>query len=379
MRRQHIPFTLFFFSIFILSLSSPRATAQPNKGSQGLLPVMITPVTVAHDFADRTEALGTTKANETVDITANVTEIVKEIHFEDGQQVQAGDLLVTLEKSEEEADLKAAQALLDERRASYKRAQGLERQKALSTATLEEREALLRQIEGDIEAIRARIGDRVIKAPFDGILGLRNISPGTLVGPGDLITTIDDLSRIKVDFDVPSVFLSALKPGLKIEGKTEAFGQRVFTGSIDTVGTRVDPVTRTITARAIIPNKDGLLRPGLLMNIVLYKNMRTSLLVPEEALIQKGKKFFVYQIAENGGNTIAVEQEVRTGNRIPGMVEISKGLAPDDRVIVHGLMQVRDGSTVEIRAVENSDQTLGELLKQNEPAAGANKSKSRIE
>lgn len=372
MLKHSFSLALLFFYFLTLSLSPHQATAQPG-GPQGPLPVIVAPVTVDNVFTDRAEALGTTKSNETVDITANVTEIVKEIHFEDGQQVEAGDLLVTLEKSEEEADIKAAQSLLDERKAAYKRAQGLERQQALSTATLEEREALLRQIEGDIEAIQSRISDRVIKAPFNGILGLRNISPGALVRPGDLITTIDDLSRIKVDFDVPSVFLSALKPGLKIEGKTEAFADRVFTGTIETLGTRIDPVTRTVTARAIIPNEDGLLKPGLLMNIILYKNVRSAILAPEETLIQRGKKFFVFKIEERDGTLTAAEQEVKTGNRTPGMVEIIEGLTPDERVIVHGLMQVKDGSEVEIRAVEEEHQTLEELLKQNEPAAGESK------
>lgn len=369
MLKKYIFPTLFLFSGLTFYPASYQALAQPT-GPQGPLPVIVAPVTVDENFTDRAEALGTAKSNETVDITANVTEIVKEIHFEDGQQVQAGDLLVTLEKSEEEADLKASQALLDERKAAYKRAQDLERQQALSTATLEEREALLRQIEGDIEAIQSRIDDRVIKAPFDGILGLRNISPGTLVRPGDLITTIDDLSRIKVDFDVPSVFLSALKPGLKIEAKTEAFGDRIFTGIINTVNTRIDPVTRTVTARAVIPNEDGLLKPGLLMNIILYKNPRRAIMAPEEAMIQRGKKFFVFTVEERGGSLTAVEKEIKTGNRIPGMIEIIDGLEPDDKVIVHGLMQVRPGQEITIRAEETEDKTLGEMLKQNEPAAG---------
>lgn len=372
MLKKYVFSAVFLFLGLIFYLAPNPATAQP-KGPQGPMPVIVAPVMVDENFSDRTEALGTAKSNETVDITANVTEIVKEIHFEDGQQVQEGDILVTLEKSEEEAGLKAARALLDERKASYKRAQDLERQQALSTATLEEREALLRQIEGDIEAIQSRIDDRVIKAPFDGILGLRNISPGTLVRPGELITTIDDLSRIKVDFDVPSVFLSALKPGLKVEGKTEALGDRIFSGVIDTVNTRVDPVTRTVTARAIISNEDGFLKPGLLMNIVLYKNPRTALLAPEEAIIQRGKKFFVFKAENRDGKTIAAEQEVKTGSRTPGMIEITEGLAPDDQVIVHGLMQLRDGSAVKIRAVEKEDKTLDELLKQNEPAAGEKK------
>ncbi|MEQ1789285.1 MAG: efflux RND transporter periplasmic adaptor subunit, partial [Rickettsiales bacterium] len=336
---------------------------------QKALPVIVAPVEENKNFSDKIEALGTTKANETVDVTANVTEIVNKIHFKDGQAIKKGDILVTLEKSEEEASLKSATALLDERTASYKRAKSLEKKQALSTATLEEREALLRQIEGDIEAIKARISDRVVKAPFDGVLGLRNISPGALVRPGDLITTIDDLSNIKVDFEVPSVFLQTLKTGLPIEGYIEAFDNQLFKGTVDTVGTQIDPVTRTVTVRAILPNKDEIIKPGLLIHIKLLRNQRVALLVPEESIIQKEKNFFVYKVVQQEGKTIAVQQEIKQGYRSHDMIEVISGLSPDDQVIVHGLMQVQSGQEINISAVEKGNKTLQEMLTESQSTA----------
>lgn len=326
--------------------------------------VMTAPVKQVDSFADVVEALGTTKSNESVAISANVTETVNQIFFDDGQLIKRGEVLLTLEKSEEEADLKAAKALLDERTASYKRALSLQKQQALSTATLEERLALLSQTEGAIEAIQSRINDRIIKAPFDGVLGFRNVSPGTLVRPGDLITTIDDLSRIKVDFDIPSVFLAAIRPGLKVEGRIEAFGKRKFEGEVSTVNTQVDPITRTMKVRAILPNPDLLIKPGLLMSITLMKSPRSALLIPEEAILQRQDRFYVYKVEQQDGKTLAREIQVLPGSRIPGQIEITEGLNADDQVIVHGLMQVRPDQEVSIRAVEKTDTPLKELLKQ---------------
>jgi membrane fusion protein (multidrug efflux system) len=196
------------------------------------------------------------------------------------------------------------------------------------------------------------------------VLGFRNVSPGTLVRPGDLITTIDDLSKIKVDFDIPSVFLADIRPGLKVEGRIEAFGDRVFKGEVSTVNTRIDPVTRTMRVRALLDNPNLLIKPGLLMSITLMKSPRSALLIPEEAILQRKQRFFVYTLDQQDDKTFAREIEVTPGSRIPGKIEITQGLKPDDQVVVHGLMQVKPNKQVVIRAVEETDTPLAELLKQ---------------
>ncbi|HMP75021.1 MAG TPA: efflux RND transporter periplasmic adaptor subunit [Kiritimatiellia bacterium] len=320
--------------------------------------MIVAPVVLESGFGDTIEALGTTRANESVLITANLTEFVREIRFQDGAQVRKGDVLVMLEQDEEKAALKAAKAQYDERKAAFQRAQELVQQQAVSTATLEEREALLRQTEGAIEGIEAQLRDRVIRAPFDGVLGLREISVGALVRPGDIITTLDDISRIKVDFDVPSLSLAALRPGLAIRGTVDAFGAEVFTGEVAVVNSRVDPVTRTIAVRAELPNDDLRLRPGLLMAMEVRKNPRAALLVPEGAIVQRADESFVFVIREQNGKPTAVETPVRTGARVPGRIEIRSGLAEGEQVVVHGLMQIRPGQPVEIRGVMEGDEPL---------------------
>ncbi|GJL84984.1 MAG: MexH family multidrug efflux RND transporter periplasmic adaptor subunit [Micavibrio sp.] len=354
--------------LFIMALAFPTAAFAQKKGPQGPTPVIAAPVKM-QSFTDLVEALGTTKANETVVITPDTAEKVTAIHFEDGQFVKQGDLLIALDKSEEEAALNAAQASLSEAQSSYNRAKGLQNNSALSKGTLQERLAALKQAQAAIEEIKARIDKRDITAPFDGVLGLREVSVGTLVQPGDMITTIDDLSQIKVDFDVPAVFLSTLKPGMDIVGQIEAFGERKFKGAVRTINTQVDPVTRTVKVRAVIPNEDGVLKPGLLMSVTLMKNQRQALLIPEEALIKRGAENFVYVLTDSEGKTIAKEQKIEIGTRQPGVIEVLSGLDKGDKIVAHGTVKVRDGAAVTIRAVETEDAPLGELLKQK-PVSG---------
>lgn len=353
------------FLLLLFLLGSNPAFAQPGgKGGPAKpLDVVVSPVVAREGFGETLEALGTTLANESVEITSNITEFVRAIHFDDGDTVKKGDLLVELESAEEAAALKSAKALLEERRAAFSRAQELVQQQALSTATLEEREALLRQIEGQMEGLEAQLQDRVIRAPFDGVLGVRQISPGALVTAGQVITTLDDLSRIKVDFDAPSIFLSALRPGLPIAGKIDAYPDELFSGTVRTLSSRVDPVTRTIGVRALLPNEALRLRPGLLMSIQLTKKRRTSLLIPEGAVVQRGDKSFVFEIVETDGETRAIEQEVKLGTRIPGEVEVMSGLKEGTLVVVHGLMQVRSHQPVRVLGVKTGDEPLTSFLK----------------
>lgn len=358
---NRIGYILITLSIMLFPLS---AVAQRG-ASKGPVAVIVAPVTIG-DFADQVEALGTTKANESVVITADRSERITAIHFEDGQEVKQGDLLVTLDKTQEEAELRASEAMAAETQASYNRAKSLSGNSALPKATLQERLAELKRAQAETEALKAGLQSYEIIAPFDGILGLREVSVGTLVQPGDMITTIDDLSQIKVDFDVPSVFLSTLKPGLPISGIVEAFGDREFKGTIKTVNTQIDPSTRTVKVRAIMPNVDGILKPGLLMSINLYKNPRQALLIPEEALIKRSDRNFVYVVAQAEGALIAKQKDIVLGARKPGMIEVLSGLGEGDEIVVHGVLKLHDGAQVSIRANEIQDTPLDALLKQNQ-------------
>lgn len=296
-------------------------------------------------FANRIEAIGTARANESVTLTARVSETVQAVHFEDGALVEQGDVLVELTRSEELADLEEARANLREAERQYARAADLVERGNASRALLDERQRAVEASRSRIEAAEARIADRVVRAPFTGVLGLRDVSPGTLVSPGDEITTLDDISLIKLDFSVPERFLSTLSQGQDVTAGSAAYPEMEFTGTVKTVGTRVDPVTRAVKVRAEIPNPEGLLRPGMLLSVELVNRRRMALAVPESALIPVGTDQYVFTLDEED---IARRVRVTIGARRPGVVEIVSGLEPGDRVVTSGAMRLRPDTKVRV-------------------------------
>ena len=336
--------------LFLMLSEAAWSQGRPGGGGSARGPIPVSAYTVEKkDFAEVVEALGTMRANETVALTAKITQVVKEVLFDDGQVVKKDDVLIILDSAEEAANLQSAQAQAAERRSAYKRAAGLEEKQIVSRATYEERQAQLRQAEADIKSIQSRLADTVIKAPFDGILGLRNVSVGALVRPGDSITSIDDLSRMKVDFDIPAVYLQQLRPGLKVTGKVEGFGDRLFEGVVSTVDTQVDPVTRAVKVRAIVPNGDLSLRPGLLMSVTLDVNPRQAMVVPEISLIQQRDRNYVFVAREEDGKVTARRVEIERGSRRLGEVEILSGLEEGQKVLTTGLMAITDGAEVSLQ------------------------------
>jgi len=306
---------------------------------------VITTQPVQKDFAHEVEALGTVRANESVDITAKVADRVAAIRFSEGQQVRKGDVLVELDMSEARADLAAAQAAERDSRSQYKRSQELYQTKALSEAQLEQIEATLLANEARVAAARSRVNDRIISAPFGGRVGLRNVSLGGLVSPGAVITTLDDLSVVKLDFSVPEVFLATLKSGLTIEAQSEAYPGASFTGRVASVDTRVDPTTRSVAIRALIDNEDGRLRPGMFMTLTLRRLEGDALMLPEQAIVPENDRHFVYVVADGKAH----KRAITIGRRRPGEVEILEGLTPDDSVVVDGTLNVRDGAAVRVQ------------------------------
>ncbi len=322
-------------------------------------------------WADRTEALGTLRADESVVITANVTETISAIHFDDGQRVDAGEILVEMTSAEETALLEEVRARVAEAERQYARVQSLAERGSASASLLDERRRELDTARASLVAVESRLKDRVVKAPFAGVVGLRNISSGALVEPGDVITTLDDDRTMKLDFTVPSVFLTSLRPGLAIEARAPALEDQVFSGAISAVDTRVDPVTRSVQVRARLPNPRRLLRPGLLMRVELLRNPRQALTVPEAALLHRGDEHFVLALTDTqDGAAVPERRKVQIGARRPGLVEITGGLDAGERVITHGNDKARPGEPVAIIAVDDGTRPLAELLAQK-PAADA--------
>jgi len=334
------------------------------------VPVIVSAV-ASTPFEDRIEALGTLRANESVVLTAAVTETVSALHFDDGDRIEAGRVLVEMTSAEEHAQLTEAQALVTEAERQYRRVQSLATQGTASKSLLDERARELDTARARLAAIESRLSDRLIKAPFAGVVGLRNISVGALVEPGDPIATLDDDRMMKLDLAVPSVFLQSLVPGLSVTATTRAFERREFSGEVRSIDSRVDPVTRSVQVRVLLPNPEHLLKPGMLMQVTLRKDPRQALVIPEAALMPTGREQFVLVAVPEGEGHRAERRQVQIGSRRPGQVEVLQGLGEGDLVVTHGTLRVRPGQAVEIRALEDGSQPLAELIRAKPKAADA--------
>jgi membrane fusion protein (multidrug efflux system) len=337
--------------VAIVVMAGIGACSKPAAPKQGGAQTRETVVATAHpqlkDFALEVEALGTVRAKESVDITSKVADRVVAIHFEEGKQVTKGDVLVELDSEEARADLAAAKAAEQDSVSQYKRSQELFQTRALSEAQLDQLQATMLANQARVAAARSRVRDRTIVAPFAGRVGLRNVSLGGLVSPGGVITTLDDLSVVKLDFSVPEIFLSTLKAGLPIEAQSSAYPNATFKGRVDSIDTRVDPTTRSIVVRALMDNRDSRLRPGMFMTLRLMRKEGKALMLPESALVPENSSHFVFVVAQ----ARASKREVRIGRRRPGEVEILGGVTPEDVVVVDGTLNVHDGSSVVARDV----------------------------
>lgn len=325
--------------LLAMLMQADAAWAQPQA------PGVIVAAATMQPFPLSAEALGNARANEAVDIRPEITAAITRILFEEGQSVSKGDILLELENSEPLADLAAARAALVDSESQYRRSAELFKTKVVSASQLEQLEA---RRDADLAAVRAaesRLAHTVIRAPFDGQLGLRRVSMGSIVSPSTVITTLDDTSQIKLDFDVPEVFLARLERGLTVTAHSAAWPDLEFHGEVISIDTRVDPVSRTITVRALVPNEPSRLRAGMFLTVTLLKDDVVSLLIPEQALIPERSKQFVFVVNDQD---LVERREVTTGRRRPGQVEILAGLSPGELVVTEGTQSARPGQPVRI-------------------------------
>ena len=327
--------------------SPPPAAAagKPSAAPASRDPVGVVVAPVRLESLDQViEALGTARANESVDVTAKVSNLVTAVHFGEGQPVARGALLVELDGAQARAQVAIAQAALTESQAQYKRSRELYTTKALSESQLDQIEATLRSNEARLAVAQAQLADTQIRAPFAGRTGLRRVSVGSLVNPGTVITTLDDTGTIKLDFTVAETFLSALSPGLTITAHSAAYPGRTFEGRIASVDSRVDPTTRSVIVRATVPNGDGLLKPGMFLTVRISRGAADGLVVPEQALVPEQGDVFVYVIADGK----AEKRLVHTGQRRVGSVQVVQGLAEGETVVTEGTQKLRDGVAVKV-------------------------------
>ena len=334
-----------YFKSIISVTEVPTATATANRGGGGrAVDVVVAKVEVG-TVRDQFQALGTANANEAVTITTKVAGIVRSVNFEEGESVKRGALLVELDDREARATLAVATAQLRNARLLYERAQQLVKSNNVPLAKVDELFSLLQAAESQVEASKARLADLQILAPFDGRLGLRRISPGSLVTQNTIITTLDDTGLIKLDFSVPEILLAKIAVGSTVQARNDVNPDRFYEGTVRTINSRIDPVTRAVEIRAHVANKDNSIKPGMLMTVeVTLAQREKALTIPEASLVPEGAEQYVYKI-EDGR---AVQTLIRIGVRKRGVVEVLDGLSADDQVVVGGVQKVRNGTRVRV-------------------------------
>jgi len=296
-------------------------------------------------MAERVETIATAVANESVDVVPKVSDTISQVRFEDGDFVQQGDILVELTNESEAARLDEALAGAEEARRQFIRIEELFGRSLVARTDLDVAKAAMEMADARLEGVMVAMEDRIVRAPITGVLGFRNVSEGSLATANTVITTLDDISVIKLDFTVPEKHLAQLSTGQKILAKTIAYPDRVFEGEVRVVSSRIDPVTRSVSLRAHINNTRGLLRPGMLMTVEMELNEQLSMVVPELSAIVSQGNAYVFVVDDNN---LVQQVKVELGRRRPGVVEILSGLNPGDRVISRGVNKVRPGQKVSI-------------------------------
>lgn len=328
----------------------PSPGPGPGPGRGGLPPasVFVEPVRI-QTFANRVEAIGTLEANERADLTLSASDRVTAVYFEDGERVKAGKTLISLAQREQSALVEAAEATLAQANQELSRLEPLAAQGAVSQAELELARRNANAAAAQLRAVQSRQRDRVLVAPFDGVLGFRRVSVGSFVRPGDVVATLIDDSVMRLDFAVPSIFLGSLKPGLSIEARSSDAPGATYKGTVDSINNSIDPVTRSVRVRAMVPNEDGQLKAGMFVAVALLAQPREALSVPENALQPLGPETFVWTVSDAAAGPVANRVKIEVGLRQAGRVEVIAGLESGQRVVTEGALRLREGATLIVR------------------------------
>ena len=341
-------FALMILAVVLrMALAGDGSEKKGGAGARGGRGQAVSVATVAaRDFSDQIRVIGVARGARSVNITSSTSELITRVMFTDGQRVAAGAPLVQLQSLEEDAGIIQAEAQVNQAQREYDRYKVLAERGVAPRVMAEQAETSLETARASLAAARARQGDRVIRAPFAGTLGLTTVTPGTLVSPGGVIATLDDTSVIRVDFPLPERYLGVLRPGLPLTATADAYEGEAFSGQIALIDSRINEATRAVTARAEFPNPGGRILPGMMLRVAVAQGQRSSMAAPESAVQYEGQTAFVYRIATGERGETAQRVEVKTGAVEGGFVEILSGVAAGDRIVGGGLNRIQPNSPV---------------------------------
>lgn len=330
------------------AIAAPSAGQTKGGGGPGGPASVLAVAAAPHTFNDAIQAIGNAQARESIVLTPKTADTIRALRFDSGDRVRRGQVLVEMSSVEQAADLAEVRAANQAAQEDLRRTQELFNRGFASQARLDTVQAAAEAAQARMNGGASRIADRTIRAPFAGIVGLRTASPGQFMRPGDQIGTLDDITEIKLDFDVPEAQIARLRAGVAIVAHTAAFPDRSFTGAIANVDSRSDPNTHSVRVRAMLPNADEALRPGMLMTVEVQSNPRQALAIPEIAILDEAGGAFVFRVATTEGATSVDRVPIQVGQRTGGLAEVLEGLNTGDLVITEGVQSVRPGQPVRI-------------------------------
>ncbi|MCF8085942.1 MAG: efflux RND transporter periplasmic adaptor subunit [Desulfohalobiaceae bacterium] len=345
------------FAGFVLVL--PLAlllAASPARGQEDCIPVELAKVE-QEDLPVILNGIGTLEAEEKVMVSSEMSGLVQEVHFRDGQDVDRGELLLSLDSAKLQKRLQAQQAGLREARARMKNARRTyERQQSLYDKGLGSEEARdealtsytaamakVDRLQAEIEELRESIEDTRIRAPFKGTLGEFRVDPGEFVEPGTPLVALTQKDGLEVSFTIPQRHHSSLSLGQKVSLTVPGYPDSSFPGEVTFLNPVIAESTRSIQVKAEVDNRDGRLRPGGFVSVRLTVDLReNATVIPEEALIPTRKGYMVFVVRDGTAHA----RDVRIGLRRPGLVEVREGVQTGESVITSGHISVQDGSSV---------------------------------
>lgn len=335
---------LIFWSIRLIATTEPTRTAQNKKKSA--TPSVAVASAELQKLEDTLICLGTVTARESVDITAQVTEKITALFFDDGDRVKKGAILVQLNNEHETATLRVAELAIEEHAREHERLAWLLKEDAIAQKDLDDRQTRLAMAKAEKNKAIADLNDRVIKAPFDGVLGLRLVSVGDLVTPGTKITSLDDIDTVYIDFPAPEKYAAKLSKDQPFTAVNVAYPETVFHGKIRTIESRVNAQTRSLQVRGMVENREHHLKPGMLLTVSLETGAEATCVVPELSIMSLGERQYVFLF--NPATKTVKRTEIKIGRRVGGWVEVVEGLATNALLVTEGIGKITDGQRVSL-------------------------------
>lgn len=329
--------------------TAPTAPAAPPARARP--PVAVEAVAVAASTLEqRLNAVGSLVSEESVMLRPEIAGRIREISFVEGQSVKRGAVLLRLDDDIARAELQQAEANFALANSKYRRADELQREGFISRQGRDEASNALQVERANVALARARLDKTVMRAPFDGEIGLRTVSVGDYVTAGQDLVTLQALRQLKVDFRIPELYLAQITAGQRLDVTVDALPERRWPARVTAISPLVDVSGRALVMRAVVDNADGVLRPGMFARVNLLLAESSALLVPETALAARDSRHYVYRVR---GETVE-EVAVRIGQRRGGQVEVLEGLSDGDQIVTAGLQKIQDGARVAVTLVPST-------------------------